>query len=141
VTSYGASDESLSDRQRLWRPARKSGNEIAVSIFLRLVAKALVKPQPEILEDSHGWKLATAIILLSMTSSGAAAKTKHRYAFEHGITGYTPAQFARECIKCQGEAEEIGRSVGGYCPSDCGYVRKRNLRQQESLSTGTLTAH
>ena len=73
------------------------------------------------------WKLATAIILLSMTSSGAAAKTKHHYAFEHGITGYTPAQFARECIKCQSEAEEIGRSVGGYCPSDCGYVYAKEI--------------
>ena len=30
--------------------------------------------------------------------------------------------FAKRCIKCQDEALRHGRSVGGFCPSDCAFV-------------------
>lgn len=28
-------------------------------------------------------------------------------------------EFARKCVACFNDAQQMGRSVGGYCPSDC----------------------
>jgi hypothetical protein len=76
-----------------------------------------------------GKTLLIIALLLSSVSFSATAKSDH-YAFEHGITGYTPAQFARLCIKCQAQAMGKGRSVMGYCPGDCGDVYANEICEQ-----------
>jgi hypothetical protein len=82
-----------------------------------------------------GKRLFIAVILLGLASVGAIAKSNH-HAFEHGITGYTPAQFALECIKCQREAFGAGRSVRGDCPGDCGDVYGKEI-----CDSGDMEAH
>jgi hypothetical protein len=72
-------------------------------------------------------------LLLSSVPFSATAKSAHHYAFERGITGYTPAQFASECIKCQSEALGVGRSVGGYCPGTCGDVYAKEICDQGGM--------
>ena len=76
-----------------------------------------------------GKTLLITALLLSSVPFSATAKSDH-YAFEHGITGYTPAQFARLCIKCQAQAMGKGRSVMGYCPGDCGDVYANEICEQ-----------
>ena len=77
-----------------------------------------------------GKTLFITALLLSSVPVSATAKSGHHYAFEHGVTGYTPAQFARECIKCQSEALGMARSVGGYCPGTCGDVYAKEICDQ-----------
>jgi hypothetical protein len=77
-----------------------------------------------------GKTLLITVLLLSSVPFSATAKSAHHYAFEHGVTGYTPAQFARECIKCESEALGMGRSVMGYCPGDCGDVYSKEICDQ-----------
>jgi hypothetical protein len=72
-----------------------------------------------------GARITVAAVFFSL-AVGANAKSNHP-AFEHGISGYSPAQFAQECIKCQNEALGVGRSVGGYCPSACTEVFSKEI--------------
>jgi hypothetical protein len=39
----------------------------------------------------------------------------------------TPDEFAQKCVECMNESQELGRSVGGYCPPDCVDVFSNNM--------------
>jgi hypothetical protein len=39
----------------------------------------------------------------------------------------TPREFARQCVSCFNDAQQMGRSVGGYCPPDCVDIFSNNM--------------
>jgi hypothetical protein len=61
-------------------------------------------------------------LVLLFAPVGAGAATQHYSSCQNSARGQTREQFAKQCIKCQDEALKIGRSVGGFCPSDCADV-------------------
>ena len=60
------------------------------------------------------------IVVACLTSVSADAKAPRRERpFPHGPYGYTAEEFAKQCRRCEDYANEIGRSVGGFCPGAC----------------------
>lgn len=89
------------------------GHRILGKIDVKLVALSLAVL----------WVAATSAALQPAAAAGvSAAGIPTKYAFQNGPNGYTPKQFAKECIRCQDEVLNAGRSVMGYCPGDCGQV-------------------